>query len=49
MHCAQPRSTPDDQACGRAARTWSGVDGGEHGAMLEDMLAGGLSAGKYDI
>lgn len=38
-HCAQPRSTPDNPAHVPAATTWSGVDGGEHSAILEYVLA----------
>ncbi len=39
MHCAQPRSTPDGR-CIRDENPRSGVDGGEHSATLDGVMAG---------
>ena len=40
-HCAQPRSTPD-QKTRVSTMTRSGVDGGEHSATLDRVMAGAL-------
>ena len=43
-HCAQPRSTPD-QKTRVSTMTRSGVDGGEHSATLDRVMAGALFVG----
>src|SRR5258705_11552638 len=40
-HCAQPRSTPDRET-GASTMTRSGVDGGEHSATLDRVMADAL-------
>ena len=41
--CAQPLSTPEAARLARSARTRRGVDGGEHSATIDRVMAARLT------